>query len=282
MKRTIVLTAVLGAVLALLCAGANAQKMTAEEVIAKHLEAIGKNDDRAKMKNITAVGEVAYSKLSQTSQPAVGKVVFAAEDKSSLLAMVFNSTVYTGEKIIFDGKSKLVDFATPGIRSQLGDYLFRYDTIITHNLLGGVLEKGWALTDLQAHGAKVELDGTKKIDGRDNYVLSYQPKKGADVRIKLYFDKETFRHTRTEYLRTNAPGMGHDPNTSSQLVETHENLTEEFSDFQTEYGVTLPRTYKLRLYLERANQTYETQYVITFKEFFYNSKLDPATFQTSE
>src|SRR3954466_9531003 len=117
MKRTLVLTAVLGAVLALLCAGANAQKMTAEEVIAKHLEAIGKSDDRAKMKNITAVGEVAYSKLSQTSQPAVGKVVFAAEEKSSLLAMVFNSTVYTGEKIIFDGKSKLVDFATPGIRS---------------------------------------------------------------------------------------------------------------------------------------------------------------------
>ena len=282
MKRSFVLTALMGAVLTFSCANVRAQKMTAEEVIAKHLEAIGKSDDRVKMKNVTAVGEVAYSKLSQTSKPAVGRVVFAAEDKSSLLAMVFDSTVYTGEKIIFDGKSKLVDFATPGIRSQLGDYLFRYDTIITHGLLGGVLEKGWPLADLQAHGAKVDLDGTKKIDGKDNYVLSYLPKKGADIRIKLYFDKETFRHTRTEYFRTNAPGMGHDPNTSSQLVETHENLTEEFADFKTENGVTLPRTYKLRLYIERANQTYETQYVITFKEFFYNSKLDPATFQTSE
>ena len=282
MKRSFVLTALLGAFLAWWCIDTIAQKMTAEELIAKHLDAIGKSDDRAKMKNVTAVGEVAYSKLSQTSKPAVGKVVFASEDKSSLLAMVFDSPTYPGEKIIFDGKAKLVDFANTGLRSQLGDYLFAYDTIISHGLLGGVLEKGWPLAESASRGAKLELDGTKKIDGKDNYVLSYQPKKGADIRIKLYFDKETFRHTRTEYSRTNPPGMGHDANTSSQLVETHENLTEDFSDFKTEYGVTLPHTYKLRLYIERANQTYETQYVITFKEFFYNSKLDPATFQTSE
>ncbi len=282
MKRSFVLTALLGAVLGSLCVDTLAQKMTAEDVIAKHLESIGKSEDRANMKNLTAVGEVAYSKLSQPSQPAIGKVVFAAEDKSSLLAMLFDNPVYHGEKIVFDGKSKFVDFSSPGLHSQLGDFLFRYDTILTHGLLAGALEKGWALTDLQAHGAKIELEGTKKIDGKDNYVLSYQPKKGADIRIKLYFDKDTFRHTRTEYLRTNPPGMGHDPNTSTQLVETHENLTEDFSDFKTEYGITLPHTYKMRLYIERANQTYETLYVMTFKEFFYNSKLDPSTFHTSE
>jgi hypothetical protein len=77
MKRSLVLTALIGAVLGLACASVDAQKMTAENVIAEHLEAIGKSDDRAKMKNITAVGEVAYSKLSQTSKPAIGRVVFS-------------------------------------------------------------------------------------------------------------------------------------------------------------------------------------------------------------
>ena len=47
--------------------------------------------------------------------------------------------------------------------------------------------------------AKLSLEGTKKIDGKENYVLSYSPKGGSDVDINLYFDKETFRHTRTEY-----------------------------------------------------------------------------------
>src|SRR3982751_6564626 len=106
MKRRFVRAGFLGAVLLSLCAATLAQKMTAEEVIAKHLEAIGKSDDRAKMKNVTAVGEVAYSKLSQTAEPAIGKVVFAAEDKSSLLAMVFNNPAYHGEKIVYDGKNK--------------------------------------------------------------------------------------------------------------------------------------------------------------------------------
>ena len=125
-------------------------------------------------------------------------------------------------------------------------------------------------------------DGTKKIDGREAYVLSYEPKKGSDIRIKVYFDKENYRHIRTEYLRTNQPGMGHDPNTSSSLVETHENLTEDFSDFKTEYNVTLPRKYKITLYSEANGRTYEGTYTMAFTDFYYNSKLDAGTFEPAK
>lgn len=279
MKRMFVLTVVVASVLTVVSGNAAAQKITAEEIVAKNLESIGKSEDRAKLKNITAAGLVAFSKVTSNAEPAMGKAVFASEDAKSLFAMSFQSPLYPGEKVIFDGKEKFVDFSSPGVRSGLGDYIFRYDVILTHNLLGGVLQKGWLLGDFATRGVKVGYEGSKKIDGREAHVLSYAPKKGSDIRIKLYFDKETYRHVRTEYLRTNSPGMGNNPNTSSQLVETHENMTEDFSDFKTEAGVTLPRTYKIKLYIERRNQTYESTYVMTFSDFYYNSALDPATFK---
>ena len=278
MKRTLLFFALIAIVSTLMASEVIAQKLTAEEIVAKHLESIGKADDRTKMFNITAVGLVNYSQLSTAAAPSGGKVVFASEGNKALFAMTFQSSSYQSETIKFDGNNDFIGFSVPGARSVFGEYLYKYKTALKHNLLGGVLQKGWAFTDLPAHNAKISTGGTKKIDGREAYVINYEPKKGSDVQVKVYFDKENFRHIRTEYLRTNQPGMGHNPNTSSSLVETHENLTEDFSDFKTEYGVTLPRGYKITLYSERMTQTYEGKYVMSFTDFYYNSKLEAATF----
>ena len=266
----------------ILAGSAVAQKLSAEEIIAKHLESIGKSDDRSKMLNVTAVGMVNYTHLSSASAPSGGKVVFASEGNKALLAMTFQSSGYQGETFKFDGKDDFIGFSSPGRHSLLGDYLYKYKVILKHNLLGGVLQKGWPFVEFASRNVKVSSEGIKKIDGRDAYVLSYEPKKGSDIRIKVYFDKETYRHIRTEYLRTNQPGMGHDPNSSSSLVETHENLTEDFSEFKTEYGVTLPRKYKIMLYSEGNGRTYEGTYTMVFTDFYYNSKLDASTFDPSK
>lgn len=258
-----------------------AQKMTADEIVAKNLGAIGSAEDRAKMNNVTAVGDVEFTKSTSTKTVSPGKVVFASEGNKVLFAMNFPSSIYQTEKIVFDGKDHSVDFSQPGLRSIIGDYLWRYDTIIRHGLLGGVLSKGWGLIDIASHNAKVSYDGTKKLDGREVYVLSYEPKKGSDVRIKLFFEKETFRHVRTEYRRLNSAGASNNPNTASSLTETHEDMTEDFSDFKTEYGITMPRVYKLHVYVERNRANYESFYTCTFKDFYYNSKFDAATFNTS-
>lgn len=253
---------------------------TLDEVLEGHRKAIGIADDRRKMFNLTAVGEVGFVKSTQTTAPSLGKGVFASEADKLLLAINFPGAVYQTEKIVFDGKDHFVAFSQPGLRSILGDYLFRYSTIIKYGLLTGALSKNWALLNADQSRARISLDGTKKINGQDAYVINYEPKKGSDVRIKIYIDKATFRHVRTEYLRRNSAGASNNPNTSSQLTETEENMTEEYGDFKTEYGVTLPTTYKIRLYVERNRANYENTYTFKFQQFFYNSKLDEKTFIT--
>jgi outer membrane lipoprotein-sorting protein len=280
MKKMLFRIAFIAIACTAMAASSLAQKVTPEEIIAKHLESIGKADDRTKMFNVTAVGTVGYSQLSNASAPSGGKVVFASEANKALLAMTFQSSGYQGETIKFDGKDDFIGFSSPGKRTLFGDYLYKYKTILKHNLIGGVLQKGWPFADVASRNVKLSSDGTKKVDGRDAYVLAYEPKKGSDIRIRIYFDKENFRHVRTEYLRTNQPGMGHDPNASSSLAETHENLTEDFSEFKTEYGVTLPRKYKITLYSEANGRTYEGTYTMSFTDFYYNSKLEAGTFDS--
>ena len=42
--------------------------------------------------------------------------------------------------------------------------------------------------------------GEAKVEGRKLHMIEYRPKNRlGDVKIKLYFDWDTFRHVRTEY-----------------------------------------------------------------------------------
>jgi hypothetical protein len=53
-------------------------------------------------------------------------------------------------------------------------------------LLGGALTTNWM--GLSPRG-KLSSNGTKKINGRDAYVLTYSRKGGGDLDVTLYFDK---------------------------------------------------------------------------------------------
>ncbi|HEY2847394.1 MAG TPA: hypothetical protein VGI80_06200 [Pyrinomonadaceae bacterium] len=257
-----------------------AQKITAEQVIAKSLDALAPTADRAKIQNITAVGDVGFSKTNATTMLAPGRIVTSTEDDKFVLAMAFQSSNYQQEKVVVNGKNMFVAFSQPGLRSILGDYLFRYDNILKHGLFGGVYSKNWPLYDPSQANAKISYDGNKKIEGHDAYVLKYEPKKGSDVTIKLFFNAETGRHIRTEYKHLNPAGPSSDPATSSSLSETHEDMTEEFSDFRMVNGITMPRTYKVTMLVERNRQTYQAFYITIFKDVYFNTKLDAATFDT--
>src|SRR3982751_1530443 len=124
MKRIVFLTAFVASVCVMMAGSVAAQKLTAEEIITKHLDSIGKSDDRAKMFNITAVGLVNYSQLSTASAPSGGKVVIASEGNKELFAMTFQSSAYQGETIKYDGKDDFIGFSRPGVRSVFGDYLY--------------------------------------------------------------------------------------------------------------------------------------------------------------
>ncbi len=255
-----------------------AQKMKSEDVLAKHLESIGKAEIRAAVKNQLAVGDVSVEFISPKILPAQGRIVMASEGVKNFLGMNLNANDYPLEKFSFDGKKAKVAFIRTGFRSVLGSFVLSNNLILEESLLGGTLSTSWALSNIATNKAKLSFDGTKKIDGKEVYVLGYSPKGGGDIDIKLYFDKETFRHVRTEYKRTSSAAIGRTIDESARQSESRLKIVEDFSDFRDEKGLTLPHNYKLNYSVSGQNGTTEIEWKFVMSQFVFNQKLDAKTF----
>lgn len=258
---------------------ASAQKMKAEDVLAKHLDSIGTAAAREATKNQIAVGEANITFTSPKNPPVVGRIVIASTAGKNFLGMSLNSVNYQQEKFVFDGSSVNVSFVKEGTRSGLGNFLLSNGKLLSESVFGGVLNSSWALLDMANKKSKLSFEGTKKIGDKEVYVLSYLTK-GGDVDINLYFDKETFRHVRTEYKRTSSAAIGTRPEQSSGFNETRFRVVEDFSDFKAEKnGLTLPHTYHI-LYNVTGGSSGSTEIDWNFNltEFAFNQKLADDTF----
>src|SRR5690606_21524578 len=168
----------------------------------KHLDSIAPAEMRSALKTLIASGEVRVDFITQKNQPAVGRLVVASEGGKVFLGMSLNASDYPQELMIFNGDKVSVGAVLAGRRSTFGDFIQSNGVLLSQGLLAGSISSSWAALNLENNKAKVSTSGGKKIDGRETYGISYNPKGGSDLNIKLYFDKETFRHVRTEYTRT--------------------------------------------------------------------------------
>jgi hypothetical protein len=254
-----------------------AQKMKAEDVIAKHLDSVGTSENRNKIKNQTILGTVSFALALDKNSLYNGKFVFASDMGKRLFGIAFTTDIYPFEKISYNEDKLKIAFTRSGSRSALGSYLFRYEGIIKQGLLGGAIFNKWALNDLTASKAKIELKGTKKIEGKECYILRYSPKKGFGVEVSLFFDAVSFQHARTEYRSEIGAQLGPTPESSSNQSETREVLIETFSDFKAEKDLTLPHKYRIS-YLVSGRNTKEYNYDFELNGFYFNQDLDSNTF----
>lgn len=254
------------------------EKIKAEDVIAKHLEAIGPAAVRAEIKTRRAEGTASFWSLAVRDLRPSGPAVFTSEGKKVLLEMNFNLSDYQSERTTFDGKQVWSGYRRPGVRSPLSEYLLPRKVIFQEGLFGGVLSTGWSLLDLSSNKARLEYGGIKKVDGTPAHLLRYQPKGGSDVTIRLYFDTEHFRHIQTEYEQVFAAQMGATPEQSAQIQTPRIKMTERFDDFSEEQGLVLPHSYKI---LFSPNGSTQFNWQITFQKVVVNEPVDPSTFQLS-
>jgi hypothetical protein len=145
-------------------------------------------------------------------------------------------------------------------------------------LLGGTLSSSWPLADLNVREVKLDGGGTKKVEGKECYVVEFRPKKGSELNIKLYFDTQTFQHVRTAYERVISARMGLDPNQSARIRETRHTMYEDFFDYRKESGLMLPHGYKIYLSVDGNTGTSEQEWVFTLNQFSFNQKIDPKSF----
>lgn len=256
------------------------QKLSAREVIAKHLASIGPADKLSSMKSLIAVGDVNVEYITQKNQPANGRIVIASEGRKMFLGMSLNASDYPQEKIVFDGDKASVALVRAGSRSVLGNFVQSNAAMVSQGLLGGTLSTTWALLSAQERGAKISMSGTKKIDGKEVYALSFSPKGGSDLEITMFFDGQTFRHIRNEYKRTSSASIGRTIDESARQIESRLKVTEDFSDFKDFQGITVPNKYKIVYTIVGARGTTEIAWTCTLTEFAINQVLDPASFET--
>lgn len=257
------------------------EKMKPEDVVAKHLESIGTAEARRAVRNLVASGTVVFSIRSGGKGQAGGSSLIASEGEMNLLKMVFQeSPTYPHELLSYDGKEFGATHVRPGARSPLGEFLMSHDTIFRQGLMGGALSTAWPLHNLTERNPKLDYEGTKKIGDRQTHELRYTPRKASDIKVKLFFDAETFRHVRTEYERTIAASLGGRISTSGASAGKNEvryKLVEDFSDFKKEGGLTLPHTYKLTLNIQGTISVLQ-DWVFDLTQFAFNQRLNPKDF----
>lgn len=254
-----------------------AQKISAETVLENHLKSIGDEKERVAITNQVFVSSTQFQRLRMGGEIKNGKGVLASEGNKVLIGMTFaNSPDYPFDRISYDGKELKTSFVSPGVRSALSNFVLSFKDIFREGLFGGTLSSAWSLKNLSGRKAKIEYDGAKKLDGREVLILDYLPKGGSDLKIKLFFDRQTFRHIKTEYRRVIYAEQGLTPDDSARKRETRYLMTEDFSEFEKVKNLTLPYSYKIYLSIDGQNGTSEFEWKMKLEQASFNQTL-PAT-----
>ena len=277
-RKWLLALALLGFILAV-PSSSLAEKMKAEEIVARHLESIGPPKARSSSRVIAGTAQVIF----RTPPPgqAIGKAVLASDGLKYLVGMSFPSPVYPREELGFNGNSFVAAFVTPGVRSVLGNFLMTHDLIFKQGLMAGALSTSWPLLDLAGRNAQLEYVGVRKLDDRTLHELRYLPRGGSDLKIKLLFEQETFRHVQTEYERVIPAPTGTRGYGNVQERETRYHMVEEFSLFKKEGDLILPHIYKIKLSVDTQNGTFLAEWVIKLTQFEFNQKIDQSAFSIS-
>ena len=260
-------------------AGAKDAKLKPEEVVARHLAAIGSPQAIAAAKSRALSGSaLATFRLGSQGQMS-GPANIVSEGRRARIGIRFQSLDYPGEQFAYDEDRVTVGMLRPGQRSNLGSFVYHHDSLMKEGLLGGELTTAWALLDVAGRAPKLDYSGMKKIEGKQLHELKYRARKGAgDLQISLYFEPETFRHVMSQYRLVQPAAMASTPAASSGQRDSFYTLSEWFGDFREVDGLTLPHSYKFTYTIEGQNSTYLADWVVSDVKIVHNAPVDARVF----
>lgn len=224
-----------------------ASAQTVDEVIEKHLTAIGGRAALAKVKSRSMTGTIALSTpVGELSGPV--QVMNQVPNKSRSLIKLDLSAVGAGELTVdqrFDGTAGFVADSMQGNRDITGNQL--------ENMKNATFPSPFL--DYKERGVTVELGAKEKVGGKDAYLLTVKPKAGPIVR--QWVDAETYLPVRV-VVKVEVPQMGE--------VEQ----TTEFADFRDVDGLKVPFTIK--------SSSSAQSFTITLTKVEHNGKIDETLF----
>jgi hypothetical protein len=280
--------------------GVAKDQVNPEQVVAAHLASIGSPAALAALKTLTFVGTTSVEFIQGSTGKMSGTSMLAADGNKLAIVLKYSDINYPGEYFAYNGKDVDVKNIQPGQKSPLADFLYRYNGIMKEGLLGGVFSTGWPLLNLKDKPVTLTYREAT-IDGRRLHEVEYRPKQGlGDMKVKLYFDMETYRHVRTEYrlvvhddmsaapggfgTRTGtfrAPGGDEVPGFDSLqqgLPDSIYVLVEKFDDFKKVGAMTLPHSYSMDYSLEGQGHTFIGKWNLQAAQWAFNRALDEKLF----
>lgn len=262
--------------------GAHSQaKLDDVTLVEKHLESIGTADARKARRSATIVGTTSAVFKGRGEGRAEGIVVLASQGNMNMIGMKFNNADYQFERMGFDGNEFSVGFVRPGSYSILGGFLRVNEKTFKSGIMGGALSTSWELLEYSTEAGKLQARGKAKIDGVEAFKFEYRPRKGSDLDITFFFDATTYRHLRTEYRRVISSRQGLTVDTSSRQSETRYKMVEDFADFKSESGLTLPHKYSLHLEIISGNGTTSYTWEMELQQFRFDQTLEAKEFNMS-
>jgi hypothetical protein len=272
--------------------------VTPEQIVASHLKSIGSPPALAALKTMAFVGTTSVDFIQGMTGNMSGNAMCVSEGSKQAIVLKFNDINYPGEYFAYDGKAVSVGHINPGQRSPLAEFLYKNNGIMKEGLLGGVFSKGWPLLNLQEKQFDLKYREAT-IDGRQLHEIEYRPKQSLrDMRIRLFFDMETYRHVRTEYrirIRDDfsaAPGGGDTRRGKFQeadgslgtdtlrngLTDSIYVLTEKFDDFKKVGAMTLPHLYTIDYSIEGQGHTFIAKWTLKALQWAFNRTYDEKIF----
>ena len=256
MKRNIVFLLIACCILTVQIPGVCASNPSPEQLIAEHVKSIGDPAVISQIKSIVFTGNATINfiigALGLPNQR--GTFTIVSQGPQFGILMRFPDTLtYPGEHFAYDGKTVTVANYAVGSKTPIAEFIHRYNKIMKNGMLGGIISNAWPLLDIKNQKASMKVSKTK-LGGADVYELEYRPKDyHGDMKIRMYFDQETYRHLCTEYkVRTKddttllgayvRPG---DISVSATNSETYYTLVESFGDFRKIGDLTVPHNYAL-------------------------------------
>jgi hypothetical protein len=252
-----------------------------EELVAKHLDALGTNDARAALKSLNVEGHTQEKFIRGGTGVSAGPFALVSTGHKLIMEVKFGMPTYPGESYAFDGDKKTIGFILPGQRSQLEDFLNNNGEVVQEGLIGGALSTAWPLYDWQNRKARIDVDGLKKVDGKELYRVSYHPRHGTgDLKIYLFFDPQTFRHVKTIYTQQSQAQMGSTPGMSSVGGGANLTMEENFGSFARINNLMLPTEWSLRYSQEGIGSgSSEVQFDMTINKIEANRDVSSVAFR---
>jgi len=243
-------------------------KLTAQDIITKHLAAIGGRDALAKVKTRVAIGTA-----TKESDAAVTMAIMSqAPDRVSAL---YQFEGYNWQ-LIYDGSKSI---CKPIFSRTTSQVMQKYEDMLSTGTLFNDASLFNALLAGESSGLKFEAKGTKKIKGKNAYLVEMKRPKGAAV--KLYFDTETFMWVRTEYgnVSLTKPMSTFSNERTSKDEETTYEFYVDTSDFKDVEGLKLPFRIEIVATTPILKQKNIGTIVAIIKEYRQNIEIDPKMFQ---